>query len=442
MSTPVTQPSTPAEPQPDAPAAGTGATAGPRPRVGWKIPVVYALAALVSLLLFVPGTPADTRTTFQFGSGTEFVTIPNVPVPALIAIVVLTVLMAAAAVWAFLLVRQRRRAPAWLHVVVGLAFVLAFLTYAGAGRTSVIPMVSLLAGALALSVPLVFGALSGVICERSGIINIAIEGQLLFGAFAAAVVASAAGTGYAGLVAAPIAGAMVGALLAWFAVSYRVNQIIVGVVLNTLIIGLTGFLFATVLSDNKALWNTRMPLPRIRIPLLSEIPVLGPVLFNQTILVYLMYAIVLGLQFMLFRSRWGLRTRAVGEHPKAADTVGIKVNVRRVWNTILGGAVAGLGGAFFTVGSGLAFGREMSAGNGFIALAAMILGKWNPYGAVAAALLFGFSKNLGNVLSTIGSGVPSEILLMLPYVITIFAVAGFVGRVRPPAAEGIPYTKS
>jgi simple sugar transport system permease protein len=241
---------------------------------------------------------------------------------------------------------------------------------------------------------------------------------------------------------AAVAGGLVGAVLAWFAVSYRVNQIIVGVVLNTLIIGLTGFLFATVLSDNKALWNTRMPLPRVRIPVLAEIPVLGPVLFNQTVLIYLMYVIVVVLQIMLFRSRWGLRTRAVGEHPKAADTVGIKVNPRRVWNTILGGAVAGLGGAFFTVGSGLAFGREMSAGNGFIALAAMILGKWNPWGAVLAALLFGFSKNLGNVLSTIGSGVPSELLLMLPYIITIFAVAGFVGRVRPPAAEGIPYTKS
>jgi simple sugar transport system permease protein len=413
-----------------------------RPKVGLKTPIVYVTAAVLTLLLFLRGTPADVSTTFQFGTADAWFSIPNVSVPALLTISLLTVLMVAAAVWAYLLVRQRRRPPAWLHVVVGIAFVLAFLTFAGAGKTAVIPMVSLLAGALALSVPLVFGALSGVICERSGIINIAIEGQLLFGAFAAAVVASAAGTGYAGLVAAPVAGGLVGAVLAWFAVSYRVNQIIVGVVLNTLIIGLTGFLFATVLSDNKALWNTRMPLPRIRIPVLAEIPVLGPVLFNQTVLIYLMYVIVVVLQIMLFRSRWGLRTRAVGEHPKAADTVGIKVNPRRVWNTILGGAVAGLGGAFFTVGSGLAFGREMSAGNGFIALAAMILGKWNPWGAVLAALLFGFSKNLGNVLSTIGSGVPSELLLMLPYIITIFAVAGFVGRVRPPAAEGIPYTKS
>ena len=412
-----------------------------RPKVGFKTPVVYALAALAALLM-LNGVASSDRTTFQLGTAAEFITIPNLAVPSMLTIVVLALVLAAAAVWAFLLVRQRRRPPAWLHVVVGLAFVLAFLTFAGAGKSSVVPMVALLQGAVMLSVPLVFGALSGIVCERSGIINIAIEGQLLFGAFAAAVVASATGTGYAGLIAAPIAGALVGALLAWFAVMYRVNQIIIGVVLNTLIIGLTGFLFSTVLSQNKELWNTRTPLPRIRIPGLADIPVLGPVLFNQTVLVYLMYVIVIVLNFMLFRSRWGLRTRAVGEHPKAADTVGIKVNFTRVWNTILGGAIAGLGGAFFTVGSGLAFGKEMSAGQGYIALAAMILGKWNPKGALFAALLFGFSKNLGNMLSSIGSGVPPELLIALPYIVTVFAVAGFVGRVRPPAAEGIPYTKS
>ncbi|QFG69117.1 ABC transporter permease [Ornithinimicrobium pratense] len=413
-----------------------------RPKVGLKAPISYAVAALITALLMAPGTPGDTSTTFQVGSAREWVTIPNITVPALVTIIVLALLMAGAAVWAWLRVRDHRPAPMWLHVAVGLGFILAFLTYVGAGTTSVIPMVSLLGGALALSVPLVFGAMSGVICERSGIINIAIEGQLLFGAFAAAVVASMTGTGYAGLLAAPIAGGLVGAALAWFAVMYRVNQIIVGVVLNTLVIGLTGFFFSTVLADNRALFNTRMPLDRLRVPVLAEIPILGPVLFNQTILVYLMYALVVILNIMLFRSRWGLRTRAVGEHPKAADTVGIKVNPRRVWNTILGGAVAGLGGAFFTVGSGLAFGREMSAGNGFIALAAMILGRWSPWGAVAAAVLFGFSKNLGNMMSSIGSTIPSELLLMLPYIITILAVAGFVGRVRPPAASGTAYTKS
>ncbi|MGI8948407.1 MAG: ABC transporter permease [Ornithinimicrobium sp.] len=413
-----------------------------RTRIGYRTPIMYAVAAAVTLLLFALGAPADADTTFQIASGSTVFTIPSFAVPALIGALVLGIVQAVAAGWALVLVRGRRPVPVWLHLVVGVSFVVSFLLWAGAGKASVIPVTSLLAGALALSVPLIFGAMCGLVCERSGVINIGIEGQLLFGAFAAAAVASRVGSGYAGLLAAPIAGAVVGALLAWFAVRFRVNQIIVGVVLNTLVIGLTGFLFSTVMSDNRELWNARERLPVIRIPLLAEIPVLGPVLFQQTVLVYLMYVVVFVLQIMLFRSRWGLRTRAVGEHPKAADTVGIKVNTRRVWNVILGGAIAGLGGAFFTVGSGLAFGREMSAGQGYIALAAMILGKWNPKLAVLAALLFGFSKNLGNVISTIGSGVPSEVLLMLPYIITILAVAGFVGRVRPPAAEGTPYTKS
>lgn len=410
-------------------------------RIGYRVPIMYALAALIGLV-FLLRTPSGVDTRFQIQSGSSWLSIPTFGVPAFASIVVLVVVMGAAAVVAYLKTRGRAVVKPWMHSIVGLAFVLSFLVWVGAGKSSVIPVTSLLAGALALSVPLIFGAMSGVICERSGIINIAIEGQLLFGAFAAAVVASQLASGAAGLVAAPIAGAMVGAMLAWFSVSFRVNQIIVGVVLNTLVIGLTGFLFSTVLADDKASWNSPPKLPEIAIPLLSQIPLVGPVLFRQTILVYLMYVLVIGLQFMLFRSRWGLRTRAVGEHPRAADTVGIKVNTRRVWNTILGGAIAGLGGAFFTVGSGLAFGREMSAGQGYIALAAMILGKWSPKGAVLAALLFGFSKNLGNVISTIGSSVPSEALLMLPYVITILAVAGFVGRVRPPAAEGKPYTKS
>jgi len=141
----------------------------------------------------------------------------------------------------------------------------------------------------------------------------------------------------------------------------------------------------------------------------------------------------------LFRSRWGLRMRACGEHPKAADTVGIKVNATRVRNTILGGAIAGLGGAFFTVANNLAFGKEMSAGRGYIALAAMILGGWKPRGAIVAALLFGFADNLQNALGVVGVPIPSQFMLMAPYLVTIFAVAGIVGKVRPPAAEGIPY---
>ncbi|MFH5822195.1 ABC transporter permease [Georgenia sp. AZ-5] len=409
--------------------------------ISWKWPVIYGVLALAALAFFTLLPQGGRETTFQVSRQTDLVAIPNFSVPSTGTNWVLSIVMVALVALVTWLTMNRRKVPVWVPVVFGVCFVLAFLVWSGAGGESLIPLTTLLQGALALSVPLVFGALAGVLCERSGVVNIAIEGQLLGGAFLAAVVASLTSRAYLGMVAAPIAGALVGALLSFFAVRYWVDQIIVGVVLNVLVIGVTSFLFSTLLTENAETLNARQGLPRLPVPLLSEIPVIGPVLFNQNLLVYLMYAAVVVLQIFLFRSRWGLRVRAVGEHPKAADTVGIKVNRTRVRNTILGGAVAGLGGAFFTVGSGLAFGKEMSAGNGYIALAAMILGKWNPTGALAAALLFGFSKNLANLLGTIGAPIPSDILLMLPYVVTIFAVAGFVGRVRAPAAENIPYIK-
>ncbi|GAA1142184.1 ABC transporter permease [Nesterenkonia lutea] len=415
------------------------AAASVRP-VSWKYPITYAILAVLGLL-FALGSPAGGRTHFRLASAGDFFEIPVIELPSRPAGWVLAATLLALTVYAFWRASNRAQARLWLPLLFGVLFVVAFLVWAGADRGAVIPLVTMLTGALALSVPLIFGAMCGLVGERSGVINIAIEAQLLAGAFLAAVAASVFTSAYLGLLFSPLAGALVGAVLVFFSVKYQVNQIIVGVVLNVLVIGLTGFLFSTTLTQNAELWNARQQLPDLPIPVLSQIPVIGPVLFDQTILVYLMYVLVAVLNVFLFRSRWGLRTRAVGEHPRAADTVGIKVNRMRVYNVILAGAIAGLGGSFFTIGQGLAFGKEMSAGAGFIALAAMILGRWHPIGAVLAALLFGFSTSLGNVLAAIGTPVPSEALLMLPYVITILAVAGFVGRVRPPAANGTPYVK-
>ena len=252
-----------------------------------------------------------------------------------------------------------------------------------------------------------FGSLSGVVSERVGVVNIAIEGDLLVGAFAGVMAASYFQMPYAGVIAAPLAGAALGALLALFSVKCGVDQIIVGVVLNVLALGLTTFLYGTVMKETPGSLNTnQFSLSPIKIPGLAEIPVIGPVLFNQTILVYLMYAAVIALAFFLFRSRWGLRLRACGEHPRAADTVGINVGRTRTLNTILGSAFAGLGGAFFTIGSGLAFTDNISAGNGYIALAAMILGKWNPVGAMGAAVMFGFAQALARMLPNIEPATP------------------------------------
>ena len=408
--------------------------------VEWKYPILYGVLAVIAFVAFGLGAPGDAQTTFAFTAPDAFLAIPDLVVASKIAAIVVGVILLALAGFSLWATRVRAEVGVWLPLAFGVLFVFAFLTWAGAGR-GVIATTSLLAGGLALSVPLIFGAMCGLVGERSGIINIAIEGQLLAGAFLAAVVASVAKNPYVGLIAAPLAGAIVGSILVFFAVKYWVNQIIIGVVLNVLVVGLTNFLFSTLLTQNQELWNSRQALPALPVPLLSEIPVIGPVFFKQNILVYLMYVVVIVLHVAVFHSKWGLRMRAIGEHPRAADTVGINVNRGRVLNTIFAGAIAGLGGAFFTIGSGLAFGKEMTAGQGYIALAAMILGKWNPLGALFAAILFGFTKNLGNSLSAIGAPIPQDLLFMLPYIVTIFAVAGFVGQVRAPAAEGIPYSK-
>jgi simple sugar transport system permease protein len=341
-------------------------------------------------------------------------------------------------VFAYFNYRGHRKDPRWMVPVFGAAFLLSTLVFLYAGKT--LTFTALLAGSLALAVPLIFGSLAGVLSERSGVVNIAIEGQLLAGAFTSALVASLTNSVWVGLVVAAIAGALVAAVLAVFAIKYLVDQIIVGVVLNVLVVGLTNFLFSTLMND-LATFNSPPRFATFSIPLLSQIPILGPVLFSQTPIVYLMYVAVAVVWTALFKTRWGLRVRAVGEYPKAADTVGIKVFRTRYVSVIIGGALAGLGGAFFTLGQVGAFGKEMTNGAGYIALAALIFGRWNPIYAAVAALLFGFSENLQFGLAIIGSSVPSEFLLMLPYVLTVVAVAGLVGRVVAPAADGKPYLK-
>ena len=321
----------------------------------------------------------------------------------------------------------------------GFGSVMAFLCWAAAGKF--IPITGLLQGALLLSVPLIFGSIAGLLCEKSGVINIAIEGQLLFAAFVSAVVASLTHHTLLGLVAAPLAGAAISLILAYFSIRFQVDQVILGFVINILVLGLTNFFYTTLLIPYEDKWNTAGSFSTIAIPVLSKLPIIGPILFNQTIIVYLMYAIVTAIQIALFKTRWGLRTRAVGELPIAADSVGIDVNRLRFKNVILAGLVAGTGGAFFTIGAVGPFSKEMTAGAGFIALACLIFGKWTPRGAITAALFFGFANNLRSTLSIIGVPIPSEFMLMVPYIATIIAVSGVVGRVRAPAADGIPYSR-
>ncbi len=321
----------------------------------------------------------------------------------------------------------------------GFGSILAFLCWAAAGKF--IPFTGLLQGAIMLSVPLIFGSMSGLLCEKSGVINIAIEGQLLFAAFVSAVVASITQNALYGLISAPIAGVLISWILAYFSIRFQVDQVILGFVINVLVLGLTNFFYTTLLIPYEDKWNMGGSFSPIPIPILSKLPIIGPTLFNQTIIVYLMYAFVIFIQIALFKSRWGLRTRAIGELPVAADSVGIDVNRLRFRNVMLAGLVAGTGGAYFTVGAVGPFSQNMTAGAGFIALACLIFGKWTPRGAIIAALFFGFANNLQGNLSIIGVSIPSEFMLMVPYIATIIAVSGVVGRVRAPAADGIPYSR-
>ena len=321
----------------------------------------------------------------------------------------------------------------------GFGSVFAFLCWAASGKF--IPFTGLLQGAIMLSVPLIFGSMSGLLCEKSGVINIAIEGQLLFAAFVSAVVASYTQNTLYGLIVAPIAGALISLILAYFSIRFQVDQVILGFVINVLVLGLTNFFYTTLLVPYEDKWNMGGSFSPIPIPVLSKIPIIGPTLFNQTIIVYFMYAFVIFIQIALFKSRWGLRTRAIGELPVAADSVGIDVNRLRFKNVLIAGLVAGTGGAYFTVGAVGPFSQNMTAGAGFIALACLIFGKWTPRGAIIAALFFGFANNLQGNLSIIGVSIPSEFMLMVPYVATIIAVSGVVGRVRAPAADGIPYSR-
>ena len=407
----------------------------------WKTPIILSVLAVVALVVFALGAPANS-VTFRLSDPSDAVVLADLVLSAPVTGWICAVLMLAAAVLSILEVRAGRRVPGWLVAVFAVLFVVGFLTWVvGSASTPNVALYGLLAGSVTLAVPLIFGSLSGVLCERSGVVNIAIEGQLLFGAFAAAVAGSLSGSAGVGLLAAAVAGVLVSLVLAVFSIKYIVNQVIVGVVLNVLVSGLTGFLFSTVLSADAETWNSPPRLPVLPIPFLSEIPVIGPILFRQTIVGYLMYVAVAVIYVGLFYTKWGLRTRAVGEHPKAADTLGVQVNRMRFTNVLLAGVVAGIGGSFFTLVSVSGFGRDMTAGQGYIALAALIFGRWNPIGAFFAALLFGFATNLQYVLSFLGTPVPNEFLAMLPYVVTIFAVAGLVGKSRAPAASGIPYIK-
>ena len=407
-------------------------------RVGFKSPIVMGVVGLVVLYFFgIAGR--DGETVFELSRKQDAIQLPSLPIDSSLLGVIsgLTMLVMAAA--SLFLALKNRKSPLWLASLFGLLGVISLLGWLAADN--VVPVTFIAGTALVLAVPIMLGAMGGVMSERSGITNIAIEGQLLTGAFMAAVVSSITDNFALGIFAAMFTAALMSMVLAVFALKFLAQQIIVGVVLNVLVIGITNFLYQQWLTEDSQNVNFPGTLDIIKIPLLSDIPVIGPVIFENRLTVFAALLIVPLLWFVLFKTKLGLRARAVGEHPLAADTVGVNVARTRFWWVTIGGAIAGLGGAALTIGNAGAFGREMSGGFGFIALAVVILGRWHPISAALAALLFGFSIILRVWANQVSPGIPTDFITMVPYVVTIIAVVGFVGQSRPPKAVAIPYVK-
>lgn len=330
-----------------------------------------------------------------------------------------------------------KRANLVLGLVAGL-FIFSFLSWAASGAS--LNLAGLLRSTLIRAVPITLGALSGVLCERAGVVNIAIEGMMLTAAMVAAIFGSVTGNLWLGLIAGVLSGGLLALIHAVLSIKYMTDQIVSGTVINIFSIGITSFISAKFLAKYRYLNNPGI-FPDVEIPVLSEIPFLGPILFNHNIFFFGMVIFLILLHVGLFYTRWGLRLRSVGEHPKAADTLGINVFTTRYMAVTLGGMMAGFGGAYFTLGSVGRFDEVMTAGRGFIGLAAMIFGNWKPFGSFGAGLLFGFADMLASKLAILGIRIPSEFLLMAPYIATMIILAGVVGRGQMPAADGQPYEK-
>jgi simple sugar transport system permease protein len=424
--------------------AGTHAVAKIKNRRTRVIAVLMAVVALFTIFVFAIGSPANTHSQLTFTP----LNLQNAPwhvgtltVATRGTDLVLGLLMVVLALEVF--IREPRRGVMARFGFVAVLFLLALLFWAartpGPSPIEYVNVTSFLVGASATTMVLIFGALSGVMCERSGVVNIAIEGQFIAGAFVGTMIASTTDNFFYAAIAGAVVGGLVGLVLAFFALRYRSDQIIVGIVLVTMLSSLSSYLNLQVFTPFPN-FNTGNLAPSLPIPLLYKIPIIGPVFFNQSGFFYLMIVLVAVVSFALFKTRYGLHVRAVGEHPRAAATVGIDVIRVRYLNVVLGGAIAGIGGVAFMATQGQ-FQVGYTSGYGYIALAALIFGRWRPSGAVVASIIFGLSVYLSYELVTYQVPISIYFLQMFPYLITIAVVAGLIGRVRPPAADGQPYIR-
>ena len=403
------------------------------------VPGLLLIAAgLVILLLFGRNLQPGLKSMFGLTprGDTNVIPIPDLVLPVQPAIYLLALLTVFVGAW------QLARGIRSTNILVGIVafcFVAAFLIWAAKGNS--MDLVGMMNTSLVRATPIALAALCGVISERAAVVNIGIEGIMLVSAMTSVIIATLTHNLYMGLLTGMLTGMGVAALHAVLVIQFKVDQIISGVAVNIIGTGASSFISNRYLQINSNLLNNSGIFPNIPIPLLVKIPILGPVVFENNIMVYIMLFLVAVTFVILFYTRWGLRTRAVGEHPKAADTLGINVYMMRYVNVILGGMVAGIGGAYFTIGSVGRFDKLMTAGKGFIGLAAMIFGNWNPVGALGSSLIFGFADSLQIKMQILNIPIPTEFLQMAPYIVTIIVLAGLVGRVHPPAADGTPYEK-
>jgi len=398
---------------------------------------IIALMAAAGIILMALGT-ADLQSTFVLTSHRAGVTIaaPDLVIPTTVSLVVLGVIAGVAGFWQIF---RGFKKGNWVVILVAALLIMAFLVWATRGKS--LNLTGMMVSSLVRATPIALAALSGIYSERSGVVNIGIEGMMLAGSFASVVFASVTGNMFIGVIGGMLAGLMLGALHGVLSIKYKVNQIVSGAGIIILALGLTSYLQRSILNVYPHLNQPGPAISSLSIPILWKVPVLGPVLFNLSPIIYAMFALLIITQILMNKTRWGLRVRSVGEHPKAADTLGINVFRVRYISVMLSGAIAGLAGTYMSIGAAGRFNEGMSAGKGFLGLAAMIFGNWNPFGAFAGSLIFGFFDSWQEKLSLLQVGIPVDLLGMAPYIATMVVLAGFIGRSRMPAADGIPYEK-
>jgi simple sugar transport system permease protein len=361
---------------------------------------------------------------------------PDLVIPSAATLMFISYLIIVLTVWQFW--RGLKNTNVLLSLTAVLV-VIGFLVWATAGKS--LNLTGMLVSSIVRATPIALASLSGIYSERSGVVNIGIEGMMLMGAFSSVVFASLTGSMLVGL----LVGMLIGVLMAWLhgvlSIRYKVNQIISGTGIIILALGLTSYLQRSILNIFSELNSPGPAIAAVPIPLLWRIPVIGPIFFNQSPVIYLMIVLLFVTHFVMYHTRWGLRVRSVGEHPKAADTLGINVFRIRYMCVLISGAIAGLAGSYMSIGAAGRFNEGMTAGKGFLGLAAMIFGNWNPGGAFLGSLIFGFFDSWQEKLSILQVGIPVDLLGMVPYLATMVVLAGFIGRARVPAADGIPYEK-